>query len=793
MSFVVGCLLTLILSGCFPMVWSYALRGAQTSPTNAIATRRRFKYISYDRMHEHLQKLADMFPQFTHLTSAQKEYDLPPAGMCGHSACEQYILRVTDEATLPHSGQLDERPEVFFSGALHGDERIGPTTTLEAMRLLTVLAACVESSSSSSSESRLPWLERDPKLASQLCAGLLDPSDEATVQAGSTASNGRNSASLLRRRRLLWMHRLVVTRSTIIMPAANALGYYQSRRLEGSRDPNRDFPFVQEPNSCFQTVTARALNEMFREHLFQLAITFHGGMQAIAYEWGSPIHPKANHHDVSPDDTSQAQLASSLSMYGGAGKFSRGRYYPHRPMNSLVYPVHGGMEDWAYAASWELKDHPGASGRPTVKPCSVSPGGSHNGGTKGYPKSKSIYTPSMLRIINLLVETSDEKKPSESMLGSAEAVFLPGVGDEDGNGHVARNVRLVLETIDMVQPYVLWDLDGFSEATAPLPSSGEGDVDSSVWFRVPPRYASFPGGWLWSRSITVAMDPFQVNEGTKFAHVAWRVGGALRVDNTELLVGCWPSEELEDFGADAMAISEASRGNSEAAAMDAWRRIMDAHQKLDVSSFSSISTGTRSAIRVAASPSSGHTRWSNPGNDDGQLFKSTVLSGHLQSADLAARDGSGSTSCNGMYFAMARATVDSSWGSAPINGQPSGTPPQSHFANARTNLDWSHEVNGHVVQGRTSWFSPPIKITAKTHGIHRAILARSSGDSEISHQRVITNDLHVNNDEGSKERYSKINTKPRYMYYLQQSICVFTVGLMLAVIKGIASRGADGP
>ncbi len=43
-----------------------------------------------------------------------------------------------------------------------------------------------------------------------------------------------------------------------------------------------------------QTFVARALNELWLEHLFQLAVTFHGGMQAIAYEWGSP------NHEVSP-------------------------------------------------------------------------------------------------------------------------------------------------------------------------------------------------------------------------------------------------------------------------------------------------------------------------------------------------------------------------------------------------------------------------------------------------------------------------------------------------------------
>lgn len=35
----------------------------------------------------------------------------------------------------------------------------------------------------------------------------------------------------------------------------------------------------------------RAVNEMWRDHIFQMAVTFHGGMQAIAYEWGGTNHP----------------------------------------------------------------------------------------------------------------------------------------------------------------------------------------------------------------------------------------------------------------------------------------------------------------------------------------------------------------------------------------------------------------------------------------------------------------------------------------------------------------------
>eukprot|EP00952_Eustigmatos_sp_NYUAD-ZCMA_P003550 15499-Eustigmatos_ZCMA.PRE.1 len=38
------------------------------------------------------------------------------------------------------------------------------------------------------------------------------------------------------------------------------------------------------------SLQARSLNEVWREHLFQLALTFHAGMESITYEWGSPNH-----------------------------------------------------------------------------------------------------------------------------------------------------------------------------------------------------------------------------------------------------------------------------------------------------------------------------------------------------------------------------------------------------------------------------------------------------------------------------------------------------------------------
>ena len=41
----------------------------------------------------------------------------------------------------------------------------------------------------------------------------------------------------------------------------NAHGYANYRREENSMDPNRDFPYLQDPTRCMQTQTARAVNE----------------------------------------------------------------------------------------------------------------------------------------------------------------------------------------------------------------------------------------------------------------------------------------------------------------------------------------------------------------------------------------------------------------------------------------------------------------------------------------------------------------------------------------------------
>ena len=122
-----------------------------------------------------------------------------------------------------------------------------------------------------------------------------------------------------------------------------ALGYYQNTREEAKNDPNRDFPYdLKDFSKCMRTIAGRTVNEIYREHMFQLALTFHGGMEVVAYEWGAPSW----YDHLSPDDEAQSQIGGAYSLYGGG--WSHSKKYAYGTMNDEVYYVRGGMEDCTY-------------------------------------------------------------------------------------------------------------------------------------------------------------------------------------------------------------------------------------------------------------------------------------------------------------------------------------------------------------------------------------------------------------------------------------------------------------
>ena len=294
------------------------------------------------------------------------------------------MLEVTERASL---GRSPERPDVLVSGALHGDEIVGPLVTLELGR----------------------WLLRR--------------------QAAGDA----------------WARRLVRTRRLLLLPLTNAVGFAQRTRRELQHDPNRDFPYQpSSPSACMTTVAARSVNELLRAHLLQLVITFHAGMQALAYVWGDFAHRGGAAHNRSPDHAALQAVAAAAGRYAGSGlqgsaasAAAAGRgAYPQGPMNDAVYPVHGGMEDWAYAASWDA---------PRLTPCRPLTHG-------GYAAERTAtYENATARAAVYLVETSDAKQPFAASLGRPAHALRAGAA---GDGHVPRNLRLSLAMIDLVQPYV---------------------------------------------------------------------------------------------------------------------------------------------------------------------------------------------------------------------------------------------------------------------------------------------------------------------------------------------------
>ena len=107
------------------------------------------------------------------------------AGHGGTTPCKQWYIEITNEAT---AGGDPGRPEVFFSGNLHGDEDVGPMALIYMAEFLLK--------------------NRGP--------------------------NGNP-----------WVTRLVDTRRIVMVPMTNALGYDQLVREENNVDPNRDFPYNQ--------------------------------------------------------------------------------------------------------------------------------------------------------------------------------------------------------------------------------------------------------------------------------------------------------------------------------------------------------------------------------------------------------------------------------------------------------------------------------------------------------------------------------------------------------------------
>ncbi len=286
-----------------------------------------FKDLTYEEL---VEKTYSLQGPFASVSDAKILLGTDEVGEGTHFKCSPTIARISNLHTL----NTDiERPQVLLSGEIHGDERVGPSASYTASKLMILATQCLGVQ----------------KIYKRVTSDATSISQQESACKELAADYNINHPDQLN-----WLALLAAKRDTIVLPAANCHGYKMSLRTDAAVDPNRDFAYIRKDDNCLSSTTARIFNELMHRSMIQTVVTFHGGMQAIGYEWGSPNHKGSAVDEQSPDDLANRFIAGSMQVLGGSdGKKRRKGFtdpYPIGTMNSLVYPVEGGMEDWMYVS-----------------------------------------------------------------------------------------------------------------------------------------------------------------------------------------------------------------------------------------------------------------------------------------------------------------------------------------------------------------------------------------------------------------------------------------------------------
>ena len=221
----------------------------------------------------------------------------------------------------------------------------------------------------------------------------------------------------------------------LILLTANINGFYNLNREEHykgqSYDPNRDFPYnLQTGSKCFKTTTAMIINNIFKDNLIIASLTFHGGDNSISYPWGNFAHEE---DPLTGDNIAFKEVSEFLTKAAGGNKQIKLDDYNVGNLQSTVYDVYGGFEDWAYGASWDLVNVP--------KNCSAN---------KNYVDDIT-YNDNSNRAFIFLVEAGVNKIPKKGELGNEIEIFEPE-NDKSFNGYISRNAFLSLRFAEIMKP-----------------------------------------------------------------------------------------------------------------------------------------------------------------------------------------------------------------------------------------------------------------------------------------------------------------------------------------------------
>ena len=557
---------------------------------------------------ETLSAWKKQYPNLVKVSTSQQEYGLDQAGTSEdcpydvhHSGCLNHFFTIQDYVAHPiGSNSAASLPEILWTGSMHGDQQFGPSVVMEAASILLKAAAC----------------EAKPNLEAKNW-------QQEIIEAQSCRSELRSQGIDDAYRQ--WLARLVVTRKIVVVPNPNALGQYRQTHLEGTVDPLEDFPYNNdESESCMRTITARTMNEIFRDHVFQIALSFTEGVEdKISYSWGSQLYS-------APDHVTLHDIAESLSRTVGGEEV-----YPFAPSNSKILDLYFqntdpkmAFQDWAYAASWE---------NPRTKQCNPESFG-------GYDSSKTKYTAKSNRAVSLTVSSDVTMED----LGNMRDVFH--AKDDVDNLDIARNMRLALVSADLVEPYVsIFGINSvsISEDVVPLTRNPENICDKSRIVAVP-------------HSLETVI-------------VEWTVGGGLDIGNTDL----WVIRE-EDIPDDSSACSENNLYDSFGKIEESFKKYpthgtngkgffsktgpnpspMDSVTK----PFSILNSRHNSVTLIDTNSMGGHRDIIKNSNDDNYGTRSASLLGPVFRTEIDLRD----FEVGDRLILVAGATVDQNWKESPM-------------------------------------------------------------------------------------------------------------------------------
>ena len=253
----------------------------------------------------------------------------------------------------------------------------------------------------------------------------------------------------------------------------------------------------------------------------------------------------------------------------------------------------------------------------------------------------------------MLIETSDDKIPSDDKLGTSLNVFDYNT---TGNGHVSRNIRLSLLACDVVQPYVSIvgvNYLSLSDDVVPLAK---------------------PQGRSCQETKTV-----MVPGNKKDVLVRWTVGGSFTIDSTTLYYAKW-NEVPEDV---LNCIDQPNKSDIE--------KYFKKGEITRIGADSGTGFFSKSGPAPIAIPSGD---MNHPKETFGPIFEASI-------------DVSEEFATHEKVVVIASAQVDQSWKNQPDDFQPDVSP-QSHVVNARINEEWHHESAGKIIDGRLDWFSAPL-------------------------------------------------------------------------------------